>query len=285
MPPRGLLTLRALEAIGRDRPRVTTVGIDRGYASTFFEIPEQRPDWKAVLTFSSPPDDSRAAYLLPVEGNRWMVSVTEMQCETLPGDHAALLEAARGLRTRTVYDAIRKARPLGTLRRFVLRESAWRHYDTVADFPHGLIPLGDAVCRFNPIYGQGMSVAAKEAGILADLLARRARDGRGLAGVPQDYLAEIQPWIAGAWSMSAVPDLAYPQTRGERPDDLQDRLSFVAALYRLAARDAAVHRRLVEVRYLQRRADALREPDLVAKVRAEMAASAGASDPLTSIAA
>jgi 2-polyprenyl-6-methoxyphenol hydroxylase-like FAD-dependent oxidoreductase len=92
--------------------------------------------------------------------------------------------------------------------RFGFPASSWRHYEAVADFPQGLIPIGDAVCRFNPIYAQGMSVAAREASILVDLLGRRAGGARGLAGLPQDFLAEVQPWIAGAWSMSATPDLA-----------------------------------------------------------------------------
>jgi hypothetical protein len=117
-----------------------------------------------------------------------------------------------------------------------------------------------------------MSMAAREASILAGLLGRRARDAAGLAGLPGDYLAEIQPWIAGAWSMSATPDLAYPQTRGERPADLEDTLSFVSALYRVAARDPEVHRLLVSVRHLARPNNALRESVLVDRVRAEMAA-------------
>jgi hypothetical protein len=109
-------------ALGRARPRETTVGVDIGYATAAFEIPERRPDWQAVLTFPSAPSDRRSGFLLAVK----------------------------------------------------------------------------------PVYGQGMSVAAREASILADLLRRRARDGEGPVGLPQEYLAEAQPWIAGAWSMSTT---------------------------------------------------------------------------------
>ena len=156
--------------------------------------------------------------------------------------------------------------------RFAFAESLWRHYETVVDFPHGLIPIGDALCRFNPVYAQGMSVAAREASILGDLLARRARGARGLAGLPQDFLAEVQPWIAGAWSMSTTPDLAYPQTRGERPADLQHALDFARALHRVAARDPEVHQLLIAVRHLAKPHHALNQPDLVERVKAEMAA-------------
>ena len=270
---RGTLALAALDAMGYPRPRETTVGVDIGYATLAFEMPEVRHDWKVVLTFPSAPNDRRSGFLLAVEEHRWMACIAELHCARPPLDLAEFLDAARRLRTRTIYDAIKNARPAGIPQRFGLAESSWRHYETVVDFPQGLIPIGDAVCRFNPVYAQGMSVAAREASILADLLRRRARDAQGLAGLPQDYLAEVQPWIQGAWSMSTTPDLAYPQTRGERPADLEHTLNFGSALHRVAARDPDVHELLVAVRHVARPDDALHEPDLIERVRAEMAAA------------
>jgi 2-polyprenyl-6-methoxyphenol hydroxylase-like FAD-dependent oxidoreductase len=282
---RGALTLAALEAMGHPRPQETTVGVNIGYATAVFEIPEQRHDWQAVLTFPSAPSDGRCGYLVPVEENRWMVCIAELHCPRPPFDLAEFLAAARRLRTRTIYDAIKNARPAGDPQRFRFPESSWRHYETVVDFPQGLIPIGDAVCRFNPVYAQGMSVAAREASILADLLRRPARDAKGLAGLPQDFLAKVQPWIAGTWSMAATPDLAYPQTRGERPADLDHTLNFTSALYRVAARDPDVHKLLVAVRHLARPNDALKEPGLVDRVRAEMAATSPPTAGLTTLAA
>jgi 2-polyprenyl-6-methoxyphenol hydroxylase-like FAD-dependent oxidoreductase len=270
---RGALSLAALDAMGRARPRQTIVRLDIGYATIMFEAPEQRPDWQVVLTFAGAPGDRRSGFLLRVEGNRWMACIAELHCARPPRDLAEFVDAARRLRTPTIHDAIRNARPVGMPQRFGLQESSWRQYETVVDFPEGLIPIGDAICRFNPVYGQGMSVAAREASILAEMLRRRAGDGKGLVGLPRDYLAAVQPWIAGAWSISATPDLAYPQTRGERPVDLEHTLAFVAALYRLAARDPEVHEVLVAVQHLVRPHDALHNPDLVERVKAEMAAS------------
>jgi 2-polyprenyl-6-methoxyphenol hydroxylase-like FAD-dependent oxidoreductase len=282
---RGTLTLAALDAMGRARPPETTLGVDIGYATAAFEVPEPRPDWKAVFTFPSAPDDSRCGYLVPVEGNRWLVSITELHCPRPPLDLAEFLDAARRLRTRTIHDAIRNAKVAGVPQRFGFAASSWRHYEAVADFPRRLIPIGDAICRFNPVYAQGMSVAAREAVILADLLARRARGAEGLARLPQDFLAEVQPWIAGTWSMSAIPDLAYPQTVGERPADLERTLAFGAALCRVAARDPEVHELVVAVRHLARPDAALREPALVERVRAEMPAASPLSAELATLAA
>ena len=155
--------------------------------------------------------------------------------------------------------------------RFGFAASSWRHYEAVIDFPQGLIPIGDSICRFKPVYAQGMSVAAREAAVLADLLARRARGAGDVVGLPQNFLAECQPWIAGAWSMSTAPDLAYPQTCGERPADLATcstaqppcfgsgrvTLGSTTSWSRSSPRTAG---------------DVLREPGLVDRVRAEMAA-------------
>jgi 2-polyprenyl-6-methoxyphenol hydroxylase-like FAD-dependent oxidoreductase len=271
--------------MGRARPRETTVGVDIGYATATFEISERHSDWQGVLTFPSAPDDRRSGFLLAIEGNRWMACIAELHCQRPPLDLAEFLDAASQLRTRTIHDAIKNAKPAGIPQRFGLAESSWRHYETVADFPQGLIPIGDAVCRFNPVYGQGMSVAAREASVLADLLRRRADDAEGLAGLAQDYLTEVQPWIEGAWSMSATPDLAYPETRGKRPADLEPTLDFVSALHRVGARDREVHELLVAVRHLVRPNSTLHDPRLVGRVKAEMAAASPSTAELTTRAA
>jgi len=93
------------------------------------------------------------------------------------------------------------------------------------------------VCRFNPIFGQGMSVAAMEAVALGRLLGSRAASDP-LEGLATQYLTEIQDCLEAPWA-TATTDFVYPQTRGERPPDLEKRLQYGAALMRLAAQDAA----------------------------------------------
>jgi 2-polyprenyl-6-methoxyphenol hydroxylase-like FAD-dependent oxidoreductase len=138
-------------------------------------------------------------------------------------------------------------------------------------FPDGLIPIGDAICRFNPVYGQGMTVAAREATLLYHLLAARAAELDPLAGLGQLFLAETKPLIETPWTMAALPDLAFPSTRGDRPADLEHTLQFAAALSRLAARDAAVQRLLVEVWHMIEPRNVLQDPKLIRRVEAEMA--------------
>jgi hypothetical protein len=47
--------------------------------------------------------------------------------------------------------------------------------------PRGVLPIADALCRFNPIYGQGMSAAAKQARLFQTVLGQ-ARTGSACGG-------------------------------------------------------------------------------------------------------
>ena len=170
----------------------------------------------------------------------------------------------------TIYNAIRSAKRVGDIARFGMPCSVRRAFDKLDRFPRGLVPLGDSVCRFPPVYGQGMSVAAQEAHVLASLLASRRRLSRPIDGLAQAFLAEIQPLLETPWAV-AISDLVYPQTRGERPPDLERRLQYAGALMRLAAEDAEVDKLLAEVRSLLKPQSALREPELASRVMALMA--------------
>ncbi|MBV8653944.1 MAG: squalene monooxygenase, partial [Alphaproteobacteria bacterium] len=271
----GLLTTSLLQAIGQDLPRMTTIGVGLGYTTAIVDVPDDAPnDWKIVLTHSDAPHSSRRGLILPIEGNRWIMTATGRGDDRPPADWPALLTYLRHFVTPTIYEAIRNTKPVGRLVRYGFAESVRRHFDRVEGFPDGLIPIGDAVCRFNPIYGQGMSVAAKEAVLLYDLLAARAATGDALAGLGRLFLAEAQSVIETPWMMAAVPDFAFPETRGERPADLQRSLQFAGALSRLAARDPEVQRLVIEVWHLLKPSSVYQDPELVRRVEAEMAPAA-----------
>jgi len=131
-----------------------------------------------------------------------------------------------------------------------------------------LIPIADAICRFNPAYGQGMSVAVKEASALARLLQMRF-SGDPLAELAKNFLAEAESIIEAPWTLAALPDFVYPQTTGNRPADLDDSLKRQMALNRLAVRDPVVHKLLLEVHHLLKPISVLNDPDLLARAMTE----------------
>jgi hypothetical protein len=140
----------------------------------------------------------------------------------------------------------------------------------LAVFPRGLLPIGDAICRFNPVYGQGMSVAALEACLLKRLLKKPGEDSDPITELAPTFFSEIQTLIETPWSV-AMLDFAFPDTRGQRPPDFETTLKFGIALTRLAAEDPAVHRLTVEVQHLLKPRSVYRDPNLMQRVLAKMA--------------
>jgi 2-polyprenyl-6-methoxyphenol hydroxylase-like FAD-dependent oxidoreductase len=258
------LTLQLLEELSLPRPDETEIGIDQAYASTIVERPQSfAADWLGNIMLPSAPVSSRGAFLFPIEQQRWLLSIGGNHGDAPPADREGFMDFVKSLRTPTIHDAVRNARPLTDIVRYQLPCSTRRHFERLEAFPEGLLVTGDALCRFNPVFGQGMSVAAQEAVILERLLAEEVP----MARLARDFFAAIQNPLATPWGV-AVTDFVYPATRGVRPADLAQRLQYGVALTKLAAQDAEVHRLTTEVSQLLKPQAALREPALAARVMA-----------------
>jgi 2-polyprenyl-6-methoxyphenol hydroxylase-like FAD-dependent oxidoreductase len=265
-------TLRLLSDLGRPAPEETVIGVDFTYATAVFEMPNDAPDgWKVVMTQPRVPESARGALLATLEHGHWILSVGGRAADEPPDEPEGFMACIKGLRTSTIYDAVKGARLIGDIARYGFRESTWRHFDRLDGMPDGLIPFGDSICRFNPVYGQGMSVAAFEGVLLGRLLAERAQAPNPLEGLSAAFLTEVQSVIKAPWDMSAIPDFIFPSTRGERPANLDQIFAYGAAFGRLAADDAEAHKLDAEVRALLKPPSALAEPGIVAKVMAVMA--------------
>ena len=264
------LTQGFLEAVGWRKPATVEIGMDQAYSTLAFEKPKDAPtDWLAVIHAPAPAQSSRHGVIFPMEGGRWSVSLAEDH-KAPPGDIDGFKEFVASFRTSTIFRAIRAARPIGDVARFRMQCSVRCAYDRLDRFPRGLIPLGDSACRFPPIFGQGMSVAAQECCVLAGLIESRRWRADPLDGLAEAFLAEIQPLLETPWS-HAMAELVNPETRGERPPDFEQKLKYGCALVQLSAEDPEVDRIVSEVRALLRPFSALREPKLAARVNALLA--------------
>jgi 2-polyprenyl-6-methoxyphenol hydroxylase-like FAD-dependent oxidoreductase len=271
---RGTLTLELLDALGFPRPEETEIGMDQAYSTVMFERPSTFPStWKSMIVLPSAPASSRGAFLFPIENNRWILSAGGNHGDAPPGDLVGLMEFLKTLRTQTIFNAVKDAKPIGDVARFVLPSSVRRHFAKLQQFPNGLFVIGDGICRFNPVFGQGMSVAAQEAVILDRLLASRVEGSDTLDNAGIKYFAACQDVIEAPWAV-AMNDFVYPKTRGQRPPDFGQRMQYGIALTRLAAEDPAVHKLVTEVNHLLKPHSALREPELVKRVTERMTAAA-----------
>lgn len=200
---------------GEVAEEVITSGI--GYASRFFAIPEQFPnEWQGVVIRGRAPDNPRAGLIVGIEHRRWQVTLGGYADAPPPTDEAGFLQWARDLPDPSLYEAIRVAVPLTPIRGFRTPTNRWRHFERIARHPAGFVVTGDAVCAFNPIYGQGMTVAAMDALVLRECL-QRHHGGAG-AGFERDFQRRLAHGVAPAWFVAGHDDLRWPgiQLQGAR---------------------------------------------------------------------
>lgn len=203
-----------LQAIGYEAPRETVINSFLGYASRWYQRPKDfQSDWQGITLAPHPSQHSRGGTLYPVEGDRWVVTLGGMATDQAPTDEAAFLEFARSLRDSSLYDAIRQAEPLSPIYGYRRTENRWRHYERLHHLPEGFVAVGDAVCAFNPVYGQGMTVAALGALTLDQCL--RQATGKQFTPRFQRQLARL---ITNPWRMATAEDCRWPTTEGPRPN-------------------------------------------------------------------
>ncbi|MGY4233574.1 2-polyprenyl-6-methoxyphenol hydroxylase-like FAD-dependent oxidoreductase [Bradyrhizobium sp. USDA 4449] len=269
---RGNMTMETLDACGIPRPEETDIGVDIVYGTGLFRLSQTASRaWRGVIhrpTVAS----GRGGFVFPCENESWQVTLNGMHGDGPPDDLPGFIAFAKAFRTSTIYDALKGATPLGSIHRFAFPSSRRRRFDTMNAFPHGLLPIGDVVCRFNPAFGQGMTVAAQEVAVLERLLRERVGQPAPLDGLAETFFAAIESVLAAPWSV-AESDFMYEKTRGTRPADFVQRMKFSGALQRIATEDAVVHRLLTEVNHLLAPPTVLRDPQIVKKVSARMGAA------------
>jgi 2-polyprenyl-6-methoxyphenol hydroxylase-like FAD-dependent oxidoreductase len=255
-----------LTALGYERPQETVVNSFQGYASRLYRpAADFKIDWKALYIQQAPPADPRGGLVAAVEGGLWLVSLVGGDGDYPPTDEDGFLAFARSLRSPALYEAIAKAEPLTPITGQRATENRLRHYDRLKQFPDGVVALGDAVCAFNPVYGQGMTAAALGAVALDRWLrADSSRLGPERGRVFQHGLDRA---TAAAWRLSAAADYRFRTTEGP-PQGFVARLtgSYIAGVMQAATRRPWVRQRLTEVLQLLRRPSALFGPGVLARL-------------------
>lgn len=158
-----------------------------------------------------------------------------------PTDPPGYLEMARRIAPPYVFAAIRDAEPLTELVAQRFPTSLRRHYERLARFPDGLVVLGDAMCSFNPLYGQGMTIAAMQAVALRECLAE------GDANLARRFFRAASKPIDIAWQLSLSGDLALPQVPGQLPRVARATNAYVERVMTAAEHDAALTEQFLKV--------------------------------------
>lgn len=236
---RGSATPERLVELGFEAPYAELLPTRVAYASCMFRRPEGLDGRRAVVVSGSA-GARRRGILFPVEGGRWLVTLVGFFGEPMPRDRDAFRAFARSLPVPDVYEAIREAEPVTSIASYRYAGNFRHRYEALDRLPEGLIVMGDAVCSFNPIYAQGMTVAAVEAELLGKALVR-ARDQGGIdPAFGRRWFQGLAPIIDAAWNGVSLEDLRFPELAPHRPTRVVPLQWYMALVSRATHRSARV---------------------------------------------
>lgn len=199
-----------LEGMGFERAEEEKVRIDLSYTTcTYRRNDADANGAKAVIVALTPPN-RRTGVALAQEGDRWIVTLVGYLGEEPPASHAEMIDFARGLPSPALYELLRDAEPLTEPQRMRFPFSQRRRYERLDRFPEGLLAIGDTLCSFNPSFGQGMSVAARQALALRDCLQRAH------GSMWKQLFRASAKLIDTPWTIAVGADLGFPEVEGKR---------------------------------------------------------------------
>lgn len=272
-----------LEAAGHAAPPVSEVKVDLGYVGAELEGDLDRDlggtRWAVIQNV---PPATRMGVVLGVEGGRWLVLLGGYFGDRPPADPDGYRAFAAALPDPLIADLLARRRPTA-FHPYRFAASRRVHFER-ARLPAGLLVVGDAMTSVNPIYGQGMSVAALQAEALGALL-DRGDDPASLTRVGIRRLAAIADQ---AWQVSVGADFAYPATEGARPPAVAMINRHVARVMRACTIDPVVCAAMSDVQYMLSPPSRLMQPGIVLRTlraqgrwrRAQTRASTAASGSL-----
>lgn len=263
-----------LEAIGYPAPQASEVRVDVGYATRVFRRDPADPRGRSWTLFTPEgPRETRFGGLFPIEGDRWIVSMGGWAGDHCPTDEAGFLAYARSLPAPEIAEVVGGAEPLSEIVAYKFGASLRRHYERLRSFPEGYLVLGDAICSFNPTYGQGMTSAAMQAQALRALLAER---GGQTAGLAQPFFKRAAQVIDTPWQLAVGEDFRFPQTSGPKPAGIDLLNRYVAMVHRATQRDPEVTRAFLRVMNLLAPPASLLAPGILLRVLRAAAGRGGA---------
>ncbi|GIH07713.1 FAD-binding monooxygenase [Rhizocola hellebori] len=249
-----------LAEIGYDKPAEEAVDAVSGYMSRIYRRVEGDADYRMVIASPSPANPF-GGVLIAVDGDRWMVTLVGCDTQNFPpSDPEGFLEFTKRLSHPAIHELLSKSEPLSAPMKMRLPVSVRRRYEWMKHLPEGFVAVGDAMCAFNPAYGQGMTIAAVEAIELRDCL----RQGR--EGLPRRYFAKAAKAIDVPWDMAVGGDLRFAHVVAPRPGKVKFLNSYIARLYGAAGKHPVVAKTFLGVANLVMPPTALFKPGIVARV-------------------
>ncbi|WHZ00791.1 FAD-dependent monooxygenase [Neobacillus sp. YX16] len=244
------------------------IEINLSYISKQYKLADhQDRDWKIKMVYPNPPHQKMGGTISKVEGNRYIVTLMGYhhsfnENEVLKSDKG-FIELAKKLPKLDIYQEIANGMPLTKTSIYRIPKIVWRRYDKLKNLPNGLLLIGDTICRIDPVFGQGMSIAILEALELQKLLQKHKDE---LPLVPAEFHKKAAKIISPIWNMVITEDFRYPATNGKRPFGLFIQQWYARKIFLLSSQNKEVYDAFVKVMNLVRPISSLMTPRIIKSV-------------------
>jgi 2-polyprenyl-6-methoxyphenol hydroxylase-like FAD-dependent oxidoreductase len=228
---RGSHTPQWLESMGYAKAPEETVHIALGYTTRFFRRRSEDLGGDVAAIIPPSPVGKRGGVMLAQEGDRWTVTLIAHFGNYAPEELDGFIDFARRLPAPYIHEVIRRAEPLGEATSARFPNNVRRRYEKLSRFPAGYLVFGDAICSFNPIYGQGMSVAALEAVELEKSLQAGAED------LARTFFRRAAKVVDIPWSIAVGNDLRMEEAVGPRTAGIRFVNWYMSKLHKAAQSD------------------------------------------------
>jgi 2-polyprenyl-6-methoxyphenol hydroxylase-like FAD-dependent oxidoreductase len=260
---RGSATLRWLAALGYAKPQETVVTVGLGYATRIFRRqPDDLTNAELVIVSANPPHCPRSGLVFPIEGDRWIVTLVGWGGDHPPLDEQGFLAFTRSLPAPDVYNIVSRAEPLSEIVSYKFPASLRRHYEKVSRFPAGYLVMGDALCSFDPVYGQGMTSAALQATALDELLQSQS----DLQQLAPRFFKRAAQIVDIPWKLAVGEDFRFPTTKGKKAPGTNLLNTYVGLVHRVTHTDPIVYGAFLRVMNLLEAPSSLFHPKIVWRV-------------------
>lgn len=248
-----------LKTLGYPETPEQRVSIDLKYATRIYEMPKPRPDWYSLVVYPDPPKQFTGGVILPLENNRWIVTLLGYHGHHPSDDEAEFCQFAKTIPSPEFADWIGKATPSGPVRTLKFPYAYRRRFEH-AELPQGLVMMGDSMCSFDPVFGQGMTMAITGVKVLDEHLSRsKVFDASA-------FLRDVSRKLDIPWKLAVTEDGRFRESKNADYFGIAFMHWFGRRIAFACRQDLVVYRRFMEVVHLIKPPTSLLAPNILCRI-------------------
>ncbi len=260
------LTPKWLKELELPNPEKTEVKIDLQYASRLYQtLSPMEISWKGMLVYPNPPEQTLGGGIYQIEDGKWMVTLLGYGLDKTIAEEETFLKHAQSLDHPIIFEVIKDGVPISEVSNYRFPKLRRFHYEKHKNLPNGLIVIGDAFCRIDPIFAQGMSLSALEAMALKDVL-EQYKLHQSLNKISKKAHQRFSKILMVPWLIALVEDFRFKNTAGKRFLGLRFMQSYIKKVVLACATEKDVYNSFIQVLHLKAHPVTLFSPKVLRSV-------------------